>query len=252
MGDARREILRVYVDETGDRGTGPRSSPFFTFAAVAVRERDDHLVRTAAADICTAVGKPGETKLKWTKLQHLSRVRATQMIAELPVTLIYVCFPKCNLRADAALVTDHTAFYNYAARFVLERVSWLAKRNDQQAVVTFEKVRGFDPRQLTDYLDLLRGRSEPSVEWDNLSPNVRVDSPANVSGLVVPDLCAGAFDSATRPDGPTGLYEPVYLQALAPLVWSPTGRTHGYGLKVLGPFDPLASLPWWEAGPFTR
>jgi hypothetical protein len=38
-------ILRVYLDETGDRGFRPTSSPLFGFCAVAVPEEQDPLLR---------------------------------------------------------------------------------------------------------------------------------------------------------------------------------------------------------------
>lgn len=239
-------FMRVYVDETGDRGTRPTSSPYFTFAAVCVRDANDKQVRDFMAGFTVRISKPPQTKVKWTTLTHYGRLAAVSAIRQLPVRLIYVSVPKVNLRAGCHLDANTGAFYNYAARLVVERVSWLARDQDLVAKITFEKVKGFAPSELTNYLDLLRRNRTETINWGQVHQQVRVDSPAHTRGLLVADLAAGAFDSATRADPSTGLYEPTYLCELAPLIWHRRGKSRmGTGLKVLGPSAPLQNLPWW-------
>lgn len=243
MGDP----LHVYIDETGDRGTRSTSSPYFTFSAVCVRRSNNALVRDFMDSIKPALGLPAAAKPKWKRMTHLQRVAATLAIADLPVRLIFVCVPKASMRQTSKLVADPTAFYNYAARMLVERVSWLARTHHTTAHLTFEKVKGFPPSQLRSYLDLLRQRREPSTDWDHIHRDVRVDSPANIPALLVPDLTAGAWDAATRPDRETGLTEPAYLHNMAKLVYrSQQGKVLGYGVKVLGPTPDLCATPLWK------
>jgi hypothetical protein len=238
-------ILRVYIDETGDRGVKPRSSPYFTMVAVIVRDSNDHLVRDYSDQLKLQISKQPGAKTKWMDLRHLERVVAARSLAALPIRLVYVCVPKVNIRNGTALQSNSGAFYNYAARFLVERISWFAKRHQARAHMVFERVKGFPPSELTQYLHLLRGR-QTTIDWSHMSPNVRVDSPANYRALCAADVAAGIFDSATRPDLATGLVEPAYLLDVAPRIWrGPKGSVDSYGLKVLGSALPLEVLPWW-------
>ena len=242
------EIIRVYVDETGDRGYLAKSSPFFTFAAVCVREQNDHMVRDFMDSFKVRISKPPAAKPKWTKLTHLERRVAAEGIRKLPIRIIYISVPKVNLTHGAHMANTTPAFYNYAARFVVERVSWLAKDNKAMASLTFERVKGFKPSLLTDYIKLLRQQQVGSVDWQHVSPTVKVDSPANIRSLLVADLVAGAFDSATRSDPATGLVEQSYLETIAPLVWHRRNASMiGTGFKVLGSMAPFEALPWWPS-----
>jgi hypothetical protein len=147
-------------------------------------------------------------------------------------------------------------FYNYAARLIVERISWLVSNASGAAKLIFERVRGYPEGVLIDYLALLRSRSssDPSirVDWGAIHPKVRVDSPANLRGLSAADIAAGALDSAMRSDPHTGLLEPVYLETLAPVVmkFGTPARHLRFGLKALAPDDtPFTDLAWWP-GPF--
>ena len=46
-----RHLFRAYVDETGDRGTGPRSSRSFAMVAVILRDRNVDALDACLADI---------------------------------------------------------------------------------------------------------------------------------------------------------------------------------------------------------
>jgi len=55
------DYIEVYVDETGDRGFGPKSSPYFCFAACAFKHSNaDHVVE-AMKRLNGALGRnPGQ------------------------------------------------------------------------------------------------------------------------------------------------------------------------------------------------
>ncbi|GAA3996772.1 hypothetical protein GCM10022247_15950 [Allokutzneria multivorans] len=60
-------MLRVYVDETGDRGTSARSSPFFAFAAVLIPDEDEAAVRAVVHEIRSTLKVPPSTALHWNR-----------------------------------------------------------------------------------------------------------------------------------------------------------------------------------------
>jgi hypothetical protein len=65
QGAAPRPILRAYVDETGDRGTSGKSSPFFAFAALLVADEDEPPLRAAVSKLRRDLGVPVGKPLHW-------------------------------------------------------------------------------------------------------------------------------------------------------------------------------------------
>lgn len=245
---SQRPLYRAYIDETGDRGVGPKSSPFFTMAAVVVADRNDRQLR-AALDCIRQNVRSKSPRWKWTSMGHLERRFATLEIAKVNVRLVYVIVPKATLRASSKMAAHHGFFYNFVARLVVERISWLVARTGGACKMTFEKVKGYPANEVIDYLALLR-QGNTQITWPAIHPEVRVDSPANVENLRAADIAAGAIDSAIRPDPTTGLYEPSYLFNLAPRIMrNQHGQVLGNGLKVLAPDGALDHLPWWPRRP---
>lgn len=245
-----RHLFRAYIDETGDRGTGPKSSTCFAMAGVIVRDKNgDHL------DQCLAdvnAHRQGTGKLKWTGLRHPERTYATAALGGLPIRIVYVIVPKVSIRADSMLFRDSGAFYNFAARIIFERISWIVNDAGGLAKVTYEKVRGFPTYETTDYLELLRQRRDRHIEWAAVHKAVEVRGAGEKPRLQLADLAAGALDAAIRPDKATGLVEPTYLFNLEPVIarrgraWE---RVQEVGIKVLGDTDIVYRQPWWP-GPF--
>jgi hypothetical protein len=226
---------------------------------MVVRDTNDKRVRDCLEDIRTKARRDPGARLHWADLKHFHRRYAAQELAKLPIRLIYVLVPKLTIPRGSRLASEHGAFYNFAARLVVERISWHVEEQHGIAKLTFERVKGYPEHVLLDYLRLLRERAPGDtsihVTWDAIHPTVRVDSPANVKNLTAADLAAGALDSAVRPDLDTGLRETSYLFSLAPTVmrYGYPRRHLRYGLKALAPSPnqdaPFTSLPWWP-GPF--
>lgn len=245
-----REVFHAYVDEVGDRGIGPKCSPFFAFCGVVIRDRNLHLVDPALDKVCAAGRRAPGSVVKWRKLNHLQKRLATELVGRLPVRLIYVVVPKDTLPAASGMAADHGKFYNYAARLLLERVAFLVDSHGGIAHPTFEKVKGFPTYVLTDYVAKLRtAQPRPSmlIRWAALSKDIRVRGPAEVRALCLADIGAGALEAAIKPEENTGLREHAYLSNLAKVVHrSNTGEVLRYGIKVLGGDAPLVGLDWWE------
>ena len=86
------------------------------------------------------------------------------------VRLLYVVLPKKLVNHDSYL-RDPIGAYNYPVKFLLERVSWLAREVRCPARVTLDAVKGLPPRQIREYVNLLyRTPSLSSVEWPWLTP----------------------------------------------------------------------------------
>lgn len=76
-------LIRAYVDETGDRGHGGVSSPFFAFAAVLVADEDEPGLRAAMSQLRRDLTVPAGKALHWkdhvktySRRQHVARTLA--------------------------------------------------------------------------------------------------------------------------------------------------------------------------------
>lgn len=247
------EIIRAYVDETGDRGTKPASSPYFAFAAVICRDSNRQIVADALDTLVTDLSKPAGTTLHWAQniKYHQQRKVATQRLGALPIRLIYVGVPKSSVRGY--LQSSSEGYYNYLARIMVERIALFTRgrsRDEQQnlsAKVTFGRVKGFPPSVLQDYIRLVRQRDE-SAFWEvYLTKQVDVRGQAEERLLQWADIAAGAFDSAVRADA-YGNHEPAYLENLASRIdRAPTGQVLGWGIKTLGQYNWITTAPDWPA-----
>ena len=151
------DYIEVYVDETGDRGFGPKSSPYFCFAACAFKHSDaDHVVE-AMKRLNGALGRnPGQPIHA---VQHLKKhdqlMEAVERLAGLRglSKVFYVVLPKTSTPPTAYLRSSPDYVYNYLARILLERMSWLAREAELPAYPYFATVKRM-PRSHLDVLSI--------------------------------------------------------------------------------------------------
>lgn len=234
------------------------SSDYFAFAAVICRDSNRDTLRTALEDLVRDAGRREGTVLHWSKnmKHHTLRRHAANQLAALPVRLIYVAVPKATVRQTSKLSTDTVAYYNYAARMLLERIGLFTadhqraerrhnRRAECQTKVTFGRVKGFQPADLRSYVARLRRKDECRPWCDHLTEKISVLGQTEEELLQWADIAAGAFDAAVKTDR-FGNHEPTYLQALGPQIRRVNDRILGYGMKSLGDDAWLRELPWWE------
>lgn len=244
-------LLRVYVDETGDRGSSGASSAYFAFCALLVPEEDDPGMRAAVSQLRRDFGVPVGSALHWNKHAKVfpRRQRATDLLTALTtVRLVYVVVEKAAIPANAGMRSDHSVFYNYSTRLLMERVLLAANGwpgGPRDAVVRFGHVRGFDHSKTTAYLDHVR-RTEPGyIPWRRLSGPIRFEHQTAWDGLQAADAFAGMLHAAITPDA-WGNYEPQHFVRACPMLRSHRGQTWGCGFKVLGNESTFRGLPWWN------
>ena len=136
------------------------------------------------------------------------------------VRLVYVVLPKKLVNNDSYL-RDPIGAYNYPVKFLLERVSWLAREVRCPARVTLAAVRGLPPIEIRKYVNrLYRTPSLSSVEWPWLTPPLNFLPAQKRIGLQWADIAAMALHQAIVPKPhPPRRVEPAYISALAPAVW---------------------------------
>ena len=141
--------------------------------------------------------------------------------------------------------------YNYALRYVVERVTrYAAAIGEPIDEIAIEDRRNFDIDAFRAYLNKLRARSDGHFEWPMLDvARVVVKKKAQEPRLCLADGLAHAAFKALEPDRAWGHYEMSYLELVLDKLWQgPKGReVHNNGLVLMptaqwGSF--VGEYPW--------
>lgn len=246
-----RQLIRAYIDETGDRGTSASASPYFAFAAVMVAEEDEPHMRAALSQLRRDLKCPPGKALHWKdhvkvypRRQHVART-----LSQLPgIQIVYVVVEKAAIPAQAGMRQDQTIFYNFAAGIAMERLllgarEWRGGARD--VAVKFGHVRGFDHRTTCDYFEIKRRTGPHWMPWHLLRGSVKFEDQAKWDGLQAADQYAGMLSAAIRPDR-FGGFEPAHLLSVRhQLRRAGDGTSWNYGFKFLGNPATFTSMPWW-------
>lgn len=144
--------------------------------------------------------------------------------------------------------------YNYALRYVIERLSQSAEEIGEPATIYIDQRRNFDLDRFRSYMTLLRNRRAPRIRWQYVDPRrICTASYAQQPNLVVADGVAHAGFKALEPDEYWDHCELAYLEEVKHKLWrGPAGanRIHDYGFVLMptpqwGRF--VAEYPWLQA-----
>ncbi|MEE4419577.1 DUF3800 domain-containing protein [Streptomyces bugieae] len=259
--DPRHSVMtrvNVYVDETGDRGFGGKSSPFFAMTALMVPAEDDWNVRFTAGGLRALIhqSRPDTTTpLHWVdhfKRKHADRRNyAARQLAVMPSAKVaHVIAPKDALSLYKGL-ENGVRFYNYTTRLLLERVAYAADQwegGPRLAVVRLGSVRGMDHSDTLGYLDWVRrGRTQNwNVPWKNIKwPPAWTGT--DWDGVQLADLHAGLLHVALSGDPDDHDCAENLLLCKHQLYRSRRGSLLGYGVKVMGETPGfVTNRCWWK------
>ncbi|RIQ18869.1 DUF3800 domain-containing protein [Jiangella rhizosphaerae] len=250
--------VEAYIDETGDRGTSKKSSPYFAVTAVVIPDESALHLRTVVKGMRAEFGIPPGQALHWN--DHF-RVRtperrelAARLLAGIPgTTLSYVIVRKENIGRSWKMSDDGAIFYNYAIRLALERVVHTAAAwpgGPRRVVVRAGSVRHMDHTATADYpARVTRGAGSRAhavvTPWHLLHWPPRWFGADRYDGIQAADLYSGilrcALDGADD-DAACGRY---LLRCRHQLRRSGSGRILGYGVKFIGDEGYLARRRWW-------
>ncbi|MGH3841172.1 MAG: DUF3800 domain-containing protein [Pseudonocardiaceae bacterium] len=238
--------LHAFIDEAGQRARTPASSSHFVMAAVVIA--DEHLASSVQvlAQLREDLGRrPGDT-LHWQNLKgHSPRLHAAKTIGSqqwITVSSVVVC--KTHL--SGSLLNDDQS-YLYTFRYLLERLSWLARDQGRELHYTLAHIVRFKLAKLRQYETALRHVPGCQIVWSALDPRGgRLDQPSRIEQLQLADTCASAIFRAFEPDD-YGNTETRYLQELARCLYRRgAAPLTSYGLKI-HPTNARAAYPWVAA-----
>ncbi|MFC7485416.1 DUF3800 domain-containing protein [Knoellia sp. CPCC 206453] len=202
----------AYVDETGDRGAAPSSSPVFGMAAILVPEDRASAIQAAVqilrADLCV----PNDKTLSWKDYAktHDRRRRAADVLGAVEgIKVCYVFAQKAALQ-PGSYVGDKERFYNYLAFMTYKSIVW-ASRNmgATEVIIRFGHVKHHDHEGTKTYIE--REASSDARVPDHLVKSIQWVPADRYRESEAADLFGGFLKSAVWPSGQFGYVEPKYL-----------------------------------------
>lgn len=215
-------------------------------SAIVVRDRNVSAINPALESLRADVGRPSGAYLSWKNIRsHSDRLRIAQQLGTYQwMKSITVVACKAYLSPGAMTVDQ---MYMYQFRFLLERLSWLARSNGEVASYTLAHIRKFQTSTLRTYESALRAQTT-QIDWRHIDPaGGTIDQPQRNQNLQLADLLVSAQAPAFNPDK-FGNTESRYLKATEPVIYRNGTNVTSYGLKM-HPWNATtkAAYPWVAA-----
>jgi hypothetical protein len=219
-------------------------------AAVVIRAEHLDQGQVLLDSLRTDLRRLPEHQIHWKNIKgHGDRMHAASSLAGLEtITVSSVVVCKRYL-PPGRLAADEDSAYLYTLRYLLERLSWIARDDGRMLTYTLAHIVRFRLEQLRDYENRLRKKPDCNIHWDSMSPG-RLDDPKRIPLLQLADVAASAIAQAFEPDS-HGRTEPRYLKMLSPVLYrrgEGANRLTSYGLKMHPWNDETrAAYPWVAA-----
>lgn len=235
----------VYIDESGDEGfvflhEEKGSSRWLVLSAAVFRKGSDLDAVRLMREVRARLGKDAKKALHFRELKHEQRVPYVRAISEASLRTVSVLIHKPSIKEPERFQTEKYRLYRYAARLLLERVSWLCRdhrragEGDGTAEIIFSNRSAMSYDDLRNYLTHLRGTSELKdirIDWSVVKPEqVRAVNHDQLAGLQIADAVASGVFFAVNLNQ-YGEVENRYLNLLAPTCYRRQKTVLGYGLK---------------------
>lgn len=228
----------VYIDESGDEGFlfERGSSEWFILSAAITRKENDLETVKLVDTVRAILGRSDQDPLHFRKLKHEHRIPYLHKIAEADLKAICVFVHKKSIDNTEEFQKKNRLYF-YAARFLLERVSWYCDEHqnlaegDGSAEIIFSNRGGMEYEAFREYLDRLKAQPfDIQINWDIIKRDKITAFSAKRMGLQIADAIASGFFFATNLNQ-FGFAENRYAQMLKPTMFSRRGQYKGYGLK---------------------
>lgn len=227
----------AYIDESGQRSRTGRSSPHFILSAVVIQADKQAEATAFVASLRNRHGRRPSDTLHWKNYnQHDKRLLASSAVGAqkslFRVCSVVVC--KDHLPDEPDKWNQDRA-YLYTLRFLLERLSWIARDGQRGGGLryTLAHVRRFKLSKLRQYEYRLMEQGT-EISWNHLDPaGGQIDQPNRLDLLQIADIAASATGAAFNPRQGDGTVQTQYLRKLEPVMYRrQAGSITSYGLKM--------------------
>jgi len=179
-----------------------------------------------------------EPNLHFRKLRDRDKLLLLEEIATADLRAIAVMIHKPSITNRSAF-NQKNVLYHYAARYLLERVSWCCRdwaangvNGDGTAEVHFSNRANLKMQEFQSYLERLRFQSDNRIDWSIIKPDqCQILMPKRDLGQQIADAVASAFFFSVR-SLHGNVPQPDYAQALHQVIYKAGTKYDGLGIKI--------------------
>jgi predicted Fe-S protein YdhL (DUF1289 family) len=230
-------VLHAFIDESGDDGFSPKSTHWLVIAALVL-----HKARSAAAmenwKQCKidAHRRPHE-RLHWNKLDHPAKKAVLRRVLESDFDIVAVAAHKPSFAPDEVLRLKCPTLYCFLTKYLVERLSWLARDHNCKVNITFENRPQMNFAELREYIftTLKLPAKNTQISHDYLG-GFNCKHFSQETRLEIADTMAGAIGNGLNEDAFGGI-ETSYALSLLPKMWVRNGNLYSYGFKICPMID---------------
>lgn len=231
------------IDESGDEGFkfDAGSSEWFVLSGIIFKHADELAQVKLVDEVRLLLNRPPKKPLHFRDMRHEHRLPYVERIANADLRIVSVLVHKPSL-LEPEKFTQQYRLYFYAARYLLERISWYCRDHksphdpgDGSVELVFSNRSAMPYESLKEYLKLLRDNSEAwgvTIDWNVVFCDQAMSlTPGKRMGLQIADAVASGIFYAVQPSQ-YGFTEDRYLRTILPRFYRYKGGIWGYGLKI--------------------
>lgn len=224
----------VYIDEAGDLGIN-RGTQWFILGAAIVKKENEKQIRAKLNSIRTVLNCK---EIHFRQLRHFEkRAYVVNQIVSEPFQFCCVVMDttKVKLTPKDKGANKSVLLYNYACRYLLERVSWLLRDLNQKGDVMLSSRGTSRDKELITYIqDILIARTDNQIK--PVFEKISSKTAASWDMLQLADVCATSVFMAHEISSNFQFLLPCFAHKLAPKFYRYNNVTLlNYGLKYFSP-----------------
>ena len=231
--------LICYIDEAGCSGGkyGAGSSQFLTLGAV-VYDRTNEASILALFDEARAMRKHDQKFKKFSKGSDADNFVLTKLLATKKLRIAQVALHKPSMDGSYTR-SNHQEEFQYLCKFMIERVSWIARDSaaargisDTKCEIIFSEQKMYPYDDLKNYFKKLRDgrlRYNTRADWQYLAEEIGWTPHENEKPVHLADITASAIFRAVEPRDDI-VTDDRFQRNLHPLIYR--SRKIPYGLKL--------------------
>ena len=214
----------VYIDESGDLGNRS-GTQWFILTAVIIDDKDEKNIRNSLNVIKSDLNLK---TIHWRLIRNFyDKAYIVNKIACLPFT--YSCVIFDTMKYDTSKFISYDSTYNHMCRYLLERVSWFIRDNNQTAKIILSGRGTSKDAELVNYI-----KNKLIPYPDNRIYNVFTDITYKKFSLwdmlQFVDVCSGSIYNAHETNS-HGFVTKCHANILKNHLYSHNGKIYKYGIK---------------------
>lgn len=249
----------AFIDESGDDGLDNFRDPgqiggashWLVISALIIRQSRE-FESVAWRDEIVQRTQIKRRFLHFVSLNHGQRIAAAEILSTKPIRIISALVYKPALEKNN--FDQKNRLYNYATRYLIERISWLCRdlrpsvpEGDGRVKIVFSRRGGMSYPDFQTYLQTLKVShsnhlaDQPAdhfadhlgIHWPVIDQDaVEAHDHSRLAALQLADIVASAFFAAVEYDR-YGNCESRYSAILRPVVYRRGSRFMRYGIKLI-------------------